>query len=77
MAEETISPMVDQALGAGGPGVTPETDSLRIDLDEAPELPLGIELDTGEEAPVITEQYVHNANLAEIMEEGALASLAS
>ena len=78
MAEETISPMVDQALGAGGPGVTPETDSLRIDLDEAPELPLGIELDTGEEAPpVVTEQYVHNANLAEIMEEGALASLAS
>ena len=77
MAEETISPMVDQALGAGGPGVSPETDSLRIDLDEAPELPLGIELDTGEEAPVVTEQYIHNANLAEVMEEGALASLAS
>ena len=77
MAEETISPMVDQALGAGGPGVSPETDSLKIDLDEAPELPLGIELDTGEEAPVVTEQYIHNANLAEVMEEGALASLAS
>ena len=72
-----IAPMVDKSVGAGGT-VEPEADSLQVELDDVGEtLPEGIELDTGEQMEVMAEQYDHNANLAEVMEDGVLASLAS
>ena len=79
MAEERqIAPMVEKEIGAGGPGFTAEEDSLQIQLDDtAPVLPEGIELDTGEQTEVMAEPYNHDANLAEVMEDGALASIAS
>ena len=51
MAERgQIPPMVEKEIGAGGPGLIPETDSLQIEVDDtAPALPEGIELDTGEQ----------------------------
>ena len=79
MAEERqIAPMVEKEIGAGGPGFTAETDSLQIELDDTPAmLPEGIELDTGEQMEVMAEPYNHEANLAEVMEDGVLASIAS
>ncbi len=72
-----IAPMVDKSVGAGGT-VEPEADSLQVELDDVGEtLPEGIELDTGEQMEVMAEQYDHNANLAEVIEDGVLASLAS
>ena len=73
MAEEPrqIAPMVEPAMGPGGGDVTPEEDSLQIDVDDSEELPEGIELDDGQELEVMAEAYDHNANLAEVMEEDA------
>ena len=70
-----IAPMVDKSVGAGGT-VEPEADSLQVELDDVGEtLPEGIELDTGEQMEVMAEQYDHNANLAEVMEDGVLARI--
>ena len=72
-----IAPMVEKDIGAGGT-VEPEADSLAIELDDTPPmLPEGIELDTGEQMEVVAEPYNHEANLAEVLEDGVLASIAS
>ena len=72
-----IAPMVEKDIGAGGT-VEPEADSLAIEVDDTPPmLPEGIELDTGEQMEVVAEPYNHEANLAEVLEEGVLASIAS
>ena len=80
MAEDPreIAGMVEKSMGAGGPPMEPG-EELMIDLPDAIEdqLPAGVELDTGEQMEVMAEQYDHNANLAEVMEDGVLASLAS
>ena len=79
MAERgQIPTMVEKEIGAGGPGFVAESDSLQIELDDvAPTLPEGIELDTGEQMEVEAEPYNHEANLAEVMEDSVLASIAS
>ena len=72
-----VAPMVEKSIGAGGT-IEPEADSLQIELDDTPPmLPEGIELDTGEQMEIMAEPYNHEANLAEVMEDGALASIAS
>ena len=80
MAEDPreIAGMVEKSMGAGGPPME-AGEELMIDLPDAIEdqLPAGVELDTGEQMEVMAEQYDHNANLAEVMEDGVLASLAS
>jgi len=80
MAEDPreIAGMVEKSMGAGGAPME-AGEELMIDLPDAAEdqLPAGIELDTGEQMEVMAEQYDHNANLAEVMEDGVLASLAS
>ena len=79
MAEETrdLPEMVEKAMGAGGAPMTVEQQlSLEIQ-DDIEQLPEGVELDTGEEPVVEPEVYNHGANLAEVMDEGDLASLAS
>ena len=84
MAEETIetpmgqiAPMVEKAMGPGGGELVPEKDGFEIDVDDSEELPEGVELDDGQEVEVMAEAYDHNANLAEVMEESILGSLAS
>jgi len=79
MAERgQIPQMVEKEIGAGGPGLIPEADSLQIEVDDtAPTLPEGIELDTGEQMEVVAEPYNHEANLAEVLEDSVLASIAS
>ena len=80
MAEQPrdIAGMVEKAMGAGGEPMSME-DQLALQIqDDIDELPEGIELDTGEEeTPVIAEPYNHDANLAEVLEESVLASIAS
>ncbi len=79
MAEETrdLPEMVEKAMGAGGAPMTVEQQlSLEIQ-DDIEQLPEGVELDTGEEPVVEPEVYNHGANLAEVMDESDLASLAS
>ena len=71
-----IAGMVEKGMGAGG-DLTPEedslmqgaADSLQIQVDETEVLPEGIELDTGEQVEVMAEEYNHDANLAEVLEE--------
>ena len=78
MAEEPtqVAPMVDKSIGAGGT-IEPDADSLQIQIDETEVLPEGIELDDGQQTEIMAEPYNHDANLAEVLEEGELASLAS
>jgi hypothetical protein len=80
MAEQPrdIAGMVEKAMGAGGEPV-PMEEQLALQIqDDVDELPEGIELDMGEEQiPVMAEPYIHDANLAEVIEEGVLASIAS
>ena len=79
MAEERqIAPLVEKEIGAGGPGFVSESDSLQIEVDDTPPmLPEGVELDTGEQMEVAAEPYNHEANLAEVMEDSVLSSIAS
>ena len=80
MAEQPrdIAGMVEKSMGAGGVPV-PMEEQLALQVqDDIDELPEGIELDMGEEQiPVMAEPYNHDANLAEVLEDGALASIAS
>ena len=70
--------MVDTAMGPGGPAeLMPE--ELQVELPGMEdELPAGIEL-AGEEqvVEVETEQYDHNANLAEVLDDSILGELSS
>ena len=79
MAEETrdLPQMVEKAAGAGGAPRTIEEELALEIQDDIEELPEGVELDTGEEPVIEPEVYDHGANLAEVIDEGELASLAS
>ena len=79
MAENPIevANMVEKSIGAGGAPMTIE-EQLSLEIqDDVDELPEGIELDTGEQTEVMAEPYNHDANLAEVLDEGELASIAS
>ena len=80
MAEDPreIAGMVEKAMGPGGLP-TAEGEELDIALPDSIEdqLPEGIEIDTGEQMEVVAEPYNHEANLAEVLEDGVLASIAS
>ena len=73
-----IAGMVEKSMGAGGAPMTIE-EQLAVSIqDDVDELPEGVELDTGEEeVPIVAEPYNHDANLAEVLEDGVLASIAS
>jgi len=72
-----IAGMVEGSMGAGGQ-VMPEEDSLQIDLPETiNDLPEGIELADEEAVEVETEEYRHDANLAEVLDESVLGDLSS
>ena len=72
-----IAGMVEESMGAGGQ-VMPEEDSLAIELDDSQDvLPEGIELADEEAMEVETEEYRHDANLAEVLDESILGELSS
>ena len=70
-----IAGMVEESMGAGGQ-MMPEEDSLQIELPEtAEQLPEGIELADEEAVEVETEEYRHDANLAEVLDDDILGEL--
>jgi len=72
-----IAGMVEGSMGAGGQ-MMPEEDSLQIELPEiVDELPEGIELADEEAVEVETEEYRHDANLAEVLDDDILGELSS
>jgi len=72
-----IAGMVEESMGAGGQ-VMPEEDSLAIELDDSQDvLPEGIELADEEAMEIETEEYRHDANLAEVLDESILGELSS
>ena len=72
-----IAGMVEGSMGAGGQ-MMPEEDSLQIELPEtAEQLPEGIELADEEAVEVETEEYRHDANLAEVLDDDILGELSS
>jgi hypothetical protein len=77
MAERQIAGMVEGSMGAGGQ-MMPEEESIQIELPSTiDDLPEGIELATDEMVEVVAEPYNHDANLAEVLDEGVLGSLSS
>ena len=72
-----IAGMVEESMGAGGQ-MMPEEDSLAIELDDTQDvLPEGIELADEEAVEVETEEYRHDANLAEVLDDDILGELSS
>ena len=72
-----IAGMVEGSMGAGGQ-MMPEEDSLQIELPETiNDLPEGIELVDEEAIEIETEEYRHDANLAEILDDDVLGDLSS
>ncbi len=73
--------MVESAMGAGGPGMTMEEQmtEVQVPLPGMEELPPGIEIMGMEEegVEVEVEEYDHNANLAEVLDDSVLGSLSS
>jgi hypothetical protein len=72
-----IAGMVEESMGAGGQ-MMPEEDSLQIDLPETiNDLPEGIELVDEEAVEIEVEEYRHDANLAEVLDDDVLGELSS
>ena len=72
--------MVAPAMGPGGPGMSAEEQmtEIQVPLPGMEELPPGIEI-VGEEQliEVEAEEYDHNANLAEVLDDSVLGALSS
>jgi len=72
--------MVAPAMGPGGPGMTAEEQmtEVQVPMDQQEMLPPGIEI-VGEEQmiEVEAEEYDHNANLAEVLDDSVLGALSS
>ncbi|MEL0287022.1 MAG: hypothetical protein VXA34_00040 [Gammaproteobacteria bacterium] len=74
-----LAGMVEEAMGAGGPGTVDQGTEVQVPLFEEDELPpnvvmLGME-DEGLE--VEADVYDHNANLAEVLDDSILGALSS
>ena len=60
-----IAGMVEESMGAGGPGSMDDDTQIEVAVEEDMEMmPEGVELIDGEEVEVEAEEYDHNANLA-------------
>ena len=72
--------MVAPAMGPGGPGMTAEEQmtEVQVPMDQQDMLPPGLEI-VGEEQmiEVQAEEYDHNANLAEVLDDSVLGALSS
>ena len=74
-----LAGMVEEAMGAGGPGTADQGTEVQVPLFEEDELPpnvvmLGME-DEGLEVEAVV--YDHNANLAEVLDDSILGALSS
>ena len=73
--------MVDSAMGPGGPGMSMEEQmtEVQVPMSDMEQLPPNIELAGMEEEAmeIETEEYDHNANLAEVLSDSVLGSLSS
>ena len=74
-----LAGMVEEAMGAGGPGTADQGTEVQVPLFEEDELPpnvvmLGME---GEGLEVEAVVYDHNANLAEVLDDSILGALSS
>ena len=72
--------MVAPAMGPGGPGMTAEEQMTEVEVPVSQNdmLPPGVELIGSDEmVEVEAEEYDHNANLAEVLDDSVLGSLSS
>lgn len=74
-----LAGMVEEALGAGGPGTADLETEVQVPLFEEDELPPNVVMLGAEEEglEVEAEVYDHNANLAEVLDDSILGSLSS
>jgi len=73
-----IAGMVEGSMGAGGPGSMDDDTQIEVAVEEDMEMmPEGVELIDGEEVEVEAEEYDHNANLAEVLDDDVLGELSS
>lgn len=77
MALPPIPTNIESAMGAGGPQAVPMDQSVEVALPQEDMLPPGIEMMGEEMMEVEVEQYVHDANLAEILDDDILSKLAN
>ena len=73
-----LAGMIEGAMGPGGPDMAPDQMlAVEIEVQGQPELPLGIEMVGEEQMEVEVEEYNHNANLAEVLDDSILGTLSS
>ena len=73
-----LAGMIEGAMGPGGPDMAPDQMlDVEIEVQGQPELPLGIEMVGEEQMEVEVEEYNHNANLAEVLDDSILGTLSS
>lgn len=77
MALPPIPTNIESAMGAGGPQAVPMDQSVEVALPQEDMLPPGIELMGEEMMEVEVEQYVHDANLADVLDDDILSKLAN
>ena len=71
-----LAGMIEGAMGPGGPDMAPDQMlDVEIEVQGQPELPLGIEMVGEEQMEVEVEEYNHNANLAEVLDDSILGTL--
>ena len=73
-----LAGMVEEAMGAGGPRTVDQGAEIQVPLFEEDELPPNVVM-LGEEQgmEVEVEEYDHNANLAEVLDDSILGALSS
>lgn len=73
-----IAGMVEESMGAGGPGSMDDDTQIEVAVeDEMEAMPDGIEMIGEEVLEVEAEEYDHTANLAEVLDDDVLGDLSS
>ena len=73
-----IAGMVEESMGAGGPGSMDDDTQIEVAVEEEMEsMPEGVEMMDEEVFEIEAEEYDHNANLAEVLDDDVLGDLSS
>lgn len=73
-----IAGMVEESMGAGGPGSMDDDAQIEVAVEEEMEsMPEGVEMMDEEVLEVEAEEYDHAANLAEVLDDDVLGELSS
>ena len=68
-----IAGMVEESMGAGGPGSMDDDKQIEVAVEEEMEsMPEGVEMMDEEVYEIEAEEYDHNANIAEGLEDDGL-----